>query len=101
MHEVVERRRGEIAALCRSLGVRRLDVFGSAVVGGFTKASDVDVLVEFDDASQAGRFDVYFALKEGLERLLGRPVDVVVAAGLVNPYVRAEIMRSRENLYAA
>lgn len=101
MHKVVEQRRGEIEALCRSLGVRRLDVFGSAVVGDFTEASDVDVLVEFDDASQSGRFDTYFALKEGLERLLGRPVDIVVAAGLHNPYVRAEIMRSRENLYAA
>ena len=39
-------------ALCRELGVRRLDVFGSAVGDAFdVMSSDVDVLVEFEDAS--------------------------------------------------
>jgi uncharacterized protein len=35
MHPVVEFKRDEIAALCRPLGVLRLDVFGSATGSDF------------------------------------------------------------------
>ncbi len=35
MHPVVETKRAEIQALCRELGVLRLDVFGSAVADDF------------------------------------------------------------------
>ncbi|ETA01159.1 hypothetical protein CcI6DRAFT_03403, partial [Frankia sp. CcI6] len=65
-------------------------------------SSDVDVLVEFD----AGRdgfdyYGTYFALKEGLERLLGRAVDVVSVTAIRNPYFRDQVMRTRQPLYAA
>lgn len=99
MHEVVESRRQQIQALCRDLSVRRLEVFGSAVTGEFDlDNSDVDVLVEFETAPD---FDRYFALKEGLEKILGRPVDVVTPEGLVNPYFRKRVMQTRELIYAA
>ncbi len=101
MHELIEARRAEIEALCRELGVRRLDVFGSALGSTFTEASDVDVLVEFDDPTPAGAFDTYFALKEGLESILGRRVDVVTITAVRNPYFLEEVLRNRENLYAA
>lgn len=99
MHEVVESKRQQIQALCRGLSVRRLDVFGSAASGPFdVDTSDVDVLVEFVDVPD---FDRYFALKEGLEEILGRPVDVVTPSGLANPYFRQAVLQSRELLYAA
>jgi predicted nucleotidyltransferase len=72
MHQVVAEKLPEIEALCRELGIRRLDLFGSATGYGFnTETSDIDVLVEFD--AQPGfdpKFDYfgpYFGLKEGLE----------------------------------
>ncbi|ABD11555.1 putative nucleotidyltransferase [Frankia casuarinae] len=74
MHPLIETRQAEIQGLCRRLGIRRLDLFGSATSDAFDlDSSDVDVLVEFD----AGRdgfdyYGTYFALKEGLECLLGR-----------------------------
>jgi predicted nucleotidyltransferase len=46
-------------------------------------------------------FDRYFALKEGLEEILGRPVDVVTPAGLANVYFRRSVMATRELIYAA
>jgi predicted nucleotidyltransferase len=46
-------------------------------------------------------FDTYFTLKEGLERLLGRAVDVVRITSIRNPYFRDQVMRTRESLYAA
>ena len=101
MNELIEARRADIEALCRKLGVRRLDVFGSALGSTFTDVSDVDILVEFDRSLPAGPFDTYFALKEGLEQLLGRQVDVVTITAVRNPYFLDEVLQNRENLYAA
>ncbi|TQM03903.1 nucleotidyltransferase family protein [Pseudonocardia kunmingensis] len=100
MHPVVEAKRDEIVALCRELGVLRLDVFGSAVSDDFdAERSDVDVLVETDPRHLT--LENYFALKNGLERLLQRSVDVVDAGAVRNPYFKAQVMATRELLYAA
>ncbi|MDN5919417.1 MAG: nucleotidyltransferase domain-containing protein [Pseudonocardia sp.] len=97
----MERGSDEIRALCRRLGIQRLDVFGSAVAGDFDELhSDVDVLVEFD-TSAAGSSETYMELKHGLQDLLGRPVDVVLLSAIRNPYFRASAERTREPLYAA
>lgn len=102
MHPVVERKRRQIDDLCRAFGVRRLDVFGSAVDGSFdAEISDVDVLVEFDAGPGFDYVESYFGLKEGLERLFGRPVDLVSITSVRNPYFRDQVMRTRELLYAA
>ncbi len=93
--------RQAIAALCRRFGVRRLAVFGSAVTADFSpELSDVDFLVEFEP-NLPGRFDSYFGLKEELERLLDRRVDLVMPKALDNPYFAASVERSRQELYAA
>ncbi|MBV9013911.1 MAG: nucleotidyltransferase domain-containing protein [Pseudonocardiales bacterium] len=102
MHEVIAQRRTEIEGLCRRLRIRRLDLFGSAVEGSFDPdTSDVDVLVEFDVQPGFDYFGTYFDLKEGLERILGYPVDVVSVTSIRNPYFRDRVMRTRETLYAA
>ena len=101
MQPIIEERRAEIAALCRRFHVRRLDVFGSAA-GDFDPArSDVDLLVEFDPRSTLKAMDQYFGLKEELEALFERPVDLVVASAVKNPYIRKSIEETRETLYAA
>lgn len=92
----------EIVALCQRFGVGRLDVFGSAVTGGFDPASsDVDFLVELDPPEGLSRFEAYFGLKEGLEGLLGVPVDLVDPSALRNPFFAAAAAESRTELYAA
>ncbi|RCW38819.1 hypothetical protein DFQ14_11923 [Halopolyspora algeriensis] len=101
MHQLVEAKRQEIEELCSTLSVRRLDLFGSAVGDSFDAASsDVDVLVEFDAGPGFDYFGTYFDLKEGLERILDRQVDVVSASGLRNPYFRQRVLETREELYA-
>ncbi|MCM3885304.1 nucleotidyltransferase family protein [Frankia sp. R82] len=103
MHPLIEARQAEIQGLCRRLGIRRLDLFGSATSDAFDPgSSDVDVLVEFDtDHAGFDYYGTYFALKEGLERLLGRAVDVVSVTAIHNSYFRDQVMNTRQLLYAA
>lgn len=102
VHDLIGQKRADIAALCRRYRVHHLDLFGSAVGASFdVDRSDIDVLVEFIDHPEVDRFDCYFGLKEGLEQLFGRAVDVVSISSLRNPYFRARVMQTKEELYAA
>ncbi|ASR34197.1 hypothetical protein BAY61_03400 [Prauserella marina] len=102
MHHFVASRLPEIENLCRTLPVRRLDLFGSASDDSFdTDTSDVDVLVEFDPSEGLDYFDTYFGLMEGLERILGRSVDLVSATSIRNPYFTRRVLGTREPLYLA
>jgi len=94
--------RPEVVALCQQFGVRRLEVFGSAASGQFDPAhSDVDFLVEIEPPEGTSRFDAFFGLKEALEALFGRSVDLVDPSALDNPYFAAMVERTRQELYAA
>ena len=91
-----------LRSLCRRHRVRRLDLFGSAVTDRFDPAhSDLDMLVVFDDLPPGPYADAYFALKQGLESLYGRDVDLVTDAALQNPCFRRAVEAQRQALYAA
>jgi len=102
MINVIERLREDVAALCRLTGARRLDVFGSAARDDFDPAtSDIDFLVDFDDDLPPWAYaQAYFTLKESLERLFGRPVDLVTSSSVDNPYFRERIDAERKPVYA-
>ena len=89
--------------MCEQYAVARLEVFGSAAAGGFDAGrSDVDLLVEFRPGVDLGPWLTrYFALRDAIERLLGRPVDLVLLSALRNKYFIDEVNRTRELLYAA
>ena len=90
MIEQIALHREELQALCRRFHVRRLDLFGSAARGDFDpEESDIDFLVEFDRSAPQHPFDAYFGLKEALEELFGRPVDLV-EAGALQPVSQSE-----------
>jgi uncharacterized protein len=99
----IELHRAELHELCRRFHVRRLDLFGSASRGDFDpERSDIDSLVEFDrEHPEALAFETYFGLKEALEALLGRPVDLVEPSAVRNPYLKASIEGSREPVFEA
>ncbi|HEV2548637.1 MAG TPA: nucleotidyltransferase domain-containing protein [Stellaceae bacterium] len=102
MQPFIAARLAELAQLCRRHHVRRLDLFGSAARGEFDEDnSDVDFVVEFENGATAKALDTYFGLKEALEALLGRPVDLVMSGAVENPYIKASIERSQEQVYAA
>lgn len=102
MISILEDKRVEIAALCRRYRVRRLDGFGSAATESYDpQKSDADFLVEFEPLPAGQRAEASLGLLEALQDLLGRPIDLVVAPAIRNPYFRHAVERSREVLYAS
>ncbi len=94
--------RTAVERLCRELGVKRLDLFGSATGDDFDpERSDLDFLVEFGPLPPGCRFDAFFDLREGLESLFERRVDLVTATGIRNPFFRQGVQATRRSLYAA
>ena len=81
------------AELRRNFSVTRIGVFGSCARGEAGTSSDVDVLVELAEPT----FDHYMDLKFHLEKVLQRPVDLVMA-DTVKPRLKQIV--EREVLYA-
>ncbi len=103
MIAAVEGKRAEVTALCRRHGVERLDLFGSAAGEGFDpEGSDLDFVVSFERRDPPELFDRYFGLKEDLEGLFGRGVDLVTEGALKkDPDFAEGISGARVPLYAA
>ena len=75
--------------LLTRFGARHLALFGSAARDEMRAESDIDILVDFDGPAS---YDGFFDLKDYLELLLRRPVDLVTDKGL-KPRVRQHIER--------
>ena len=93
---------GKLEELCREYSVQRLDLFGSASTGRYRpEDSDLDFLVEFLPVPITAYADTYFGLLEALELLYGKPVDLVVASSIKNPYFLQSIEETKTLIYAA
>jgi predicted nucleotidyltransferase len=102
MESPIRHKLDEIASLCRRYRVRKLAVFGSILRADFDpQRSDADFLVEFEPASAAVRMQNFLALREALGSLLNRPVDLIEAGAIQNPYVLAKVSEQQQVLYAA
>ena len=88
-----------IQAICSDLSLKRLDIVGSATRADFDSASDVDVLVTFSGDERL--LDRYFDLKERLEAIFKRPVDVIEERALKNPYLRTSLEKDRILIYGS
>jgi hypothetical protein len=88
--------------LCRRYQVRRLYLFGSALRADFDfDRSDLDFLVEFDEPPDGRAARQYFGLLGELRVLFGRPVDLVDADAIRNPWFRKSLEATRRELFAA
>ena len=102
MAAILENKRDLVATACARHGVKRLDVFGSAVRGDFRPGeSDLDLLVEFQQMDPFALADAYFGLLEELRLTFDQKIDLVMADALKNRYIAAEVKRTRQTLYAA
>jgi predicted nucleotidyltransferase len=102
MNRLIEEKRQELEKVCRRHRVQRIELFGSAAGAGFDPASsDLDFLVTFQELGFNQHADAYFGLLEDLQALFQRPVDLVVASAIQNPYFRQAVDSTRTLVYAA
>ncbi len=95
--------RRKIAAFCRKWKIAEFAFFGSVLREDFRPDSDIDVLVTFAPDADWSLLD-FVHMKDELEGMFGRPVDLVSKRGLMRSqnYIRKEsILSSAEVLYAA
>jgi predicted nucleotidyltransferase len=89
----------DIVQLCKKYYINELSIFGSSLRDDFTKDSDVDILVSFDNDSKITLFDI-MDLERDFSGLVNREVDVVEKKSLKNPIRKNKILSTREVVYA-
>ena len=100
MSSFLGKNKGKLAEVCRRFGVRRLEVFGSAVREDFDPAkSDFDFIVSFADKTPGTYADRYFDFAAAIEKLLGRRIDLLTERSIRNPYFRREVEAARQIVY--
>ncbi len=90
-----------LRGICERYHVEKLYAFGSACRDDFAEGSDIDLLVHFDKGlALADYLDNYLLLKEELESLFHRKVDLINEKYVKNPYVIKGIEKTRTPIYA-
>ncbi len=83
--------KSQIIALCRKYQVKTLFVFGSVLTQRFNAESDIDFVVDIQAEEPLIYADNYFNLKFALEDLLHKPIDLLEAKTLKNPFLKQSI----------
>jgi hypothetical protein len=95
----MEQNLAKLKNICAIYHVDKMYLFGSALNSSFTAQSDVDLLVKFKQMDLAKYFQNYMELKENLESLFGRKVDLLEEQTLKNPILIKSINKSKELVY--
>ena len=96
---LTEQHKENLQHLCRKHQVRSLAAFGSVLRQDFKQSSDIDLIVDIDDADPLSYADKYFALKFALEDLFSRSIDLLEEKELRNPCLRQRINETKVLLY--
>lgn len=89
----------QIVELCRRYGIAELSVFGSVARGEDRPDSDVDLLYVRVPDSTSSLWELW-ELRDELEQLLGRKVDLVSKDNL-HWVIRDQVLAEARNVYAA
>ena len=90
-----------LAAICRSYGVKKMSLFGSAARNELRPDSDVDLLVEFKRSSKTTYFDLVHLQDELSPLFAKREIHVAGSEILNNPFRRKTILPDLRTLYEA
>lgn len=91
----------QIKKICVELQLKQLDLFGSATTDNFGPDSDLDIIIQFKKNADLNHFDNYFRLKEQLQSIFHRPIDIIIDGSVKNPYLKENISQTRINIYAS
>jgi uncharacterized protein len=103
MQQIIEQRKQELKNICEKLKIKRLYAFGSVVTADkFSKKSDIDFLISFDDSISHEEYsENYFQLQYLLRELFNREIDVITERSLSNPYFIESLNRNKVLIYEA
>ena len=102
MNELIASKQRQLAELCGTFHVRRLALFGSSLSSEFDpRRSDLDFLVEFYPLTNGEHANTFFGLLEALQKLFGRPIDLIEREAVRNPYIQREIELTQQTVYGA
>lgn len=96
---IVEKNIDIINDLCKRHKVRQMFIFGSVLTKRFKKNSDIDFIVDFQGVDLYDYADNYFDLKNSLEHLFKREVDLLEDKAIKNPFLRQSIDSSKRLIY--
>ncbi len=97
--KLIETNIQKISALCKKHKVNKLFVFGSILTNRFKDTSDVDFIVDFDKVDLMDYADNYFGLKDALQKLFNRDVDLLEEKAVRNPILKRHIDRTKYLVY--
>ncbi len=90
----------DFIALCQKHQVKQLFAFGSAITDKFNDTeSDIDLLVEIDDADPIERGEKLLSLWDTFELFFKRKVDLLTDNSIRNPYLRKNIDATKILIY--
>ncbi len=89
----------KIQELCKANRVKSLFAFGSVTRDDFNTSSDIDLLVDFDENDPFKYTDLYFNLKQKLEEILKRQVDLLEERGIRNRFFKEQLEKTKVKLY--
>ena len=94
IYNISQEQRQKILQIAASHGARDVRIFGSMARGEARPDSDLDLLVKLDPGQSL--LDI-IALKQDLEDLIGRKVDVLTEAA-ISPYIREQVLKNAISL---
>lgn len=98
--KIIEQNLDKLIEICHQFEVNKLYVFGSAITNKFDNAkSDIDFVVEMEKMPPLKRGENLINLWEALEKLFARKVDLITDQPIKNPYLRANIDRTKLLIY--
>jgi uncharacterized protein len=97
--ELIDKNMGRLIELCDNHKVKELYIFGSILTNKFNDSSDIDMLIRFHQVDLLEYFDNYMDLKEKLEQLYNRPIDLVEDQAIKNPIFRRMVDREKRLVY--
>ncbi len=96
---IEEPKLNEIKELCKENRVKSLFAFGSVTRNDFSEASDIDLVVDFDEKDPYKYTDLYFSLKNKLEEVLNRQVDLLEERAIKNKIFRQQLENTKIKIY--
>lgn len=96
---LIELKTQEINRLCKTNKVKSLIAFGSITREDFNKNSDINLVVDFEEDDPFKYTDLYFSLKNKLEELFNRQIELLEDRAIRNKYFRQQLDSTKIKIY--